>query len=196
MPTTPSSCVNIQGSLDWCPGTPAYSGILSRIYYITKADIVQWPTLPKAANGAVTSPVYSGDFTLAADKKWKYIDVLPDKCQLTSEAQGEAPSQTQLNKLTAVHPGIGVQATAAAAYLNNKDNVFLVADKTGRYRVVGSPNWTVKTSVAQDLGQGPSGTTSTTISVEATDECPAPFYGGTIDTDAGEVTGTTPEALV
>lgn len=66
------------------------------------------------------------------------------KSQLTSEAQGELPSQTQLNKLTAVHPGVGAEASAAAAYLNNNDNVFLVEDMKGKYRVVGSEAWTTK----------------------------------------------------
>ena len=113
---------------------------------------------------------------LKADAKWKYIDILPEKSQLTSEAQGELPSQTQLNKLTAVHPGVGEEASAASAYLNNNDNVFLVENMKGKFRVVGSEAWTTKTTVAQDLGQGATGTTSTTISVEATDECPAPFY--------------------
>lgn len=117
----------------------------------------------------------------------KYIDILPEKSQLTSEAQGELPSQTQLNKLTAVHPGVGAEASAAAAYLNNNDNVFLVEDMKGKYRVVGSEAWTTKTTVAQDLGQGATGTTSTTIAVEATDECPAPFYEGTITTEEGDI---------
>ena len=124
---------------------------------------------------------------LRADTKWKFIDIIADKSQLTSEAQGEYPSQTQLNKLVAVHPGVDDEASAAAAYLNNNDNVFLVEDMRGAIRVVGSDKWPTKTTVAQDLGQGATGSTSTTINVEATDECPAPFYAGTIDTDEGSI---------
>jgi hypothetical protein len=139
------------------------------------------------ANGRLTSASYAGDFVLRADAKWKFIDILPDKSQLTSEAQGEYPSQTQLNKLTAVHPGVDEAASAASAYLNNNDNVFLVEDMRGAIRVVGSDKWPTKTTVSQDLGQGATGTTSTTISVEATDECPAPFYAGAIDTDDGTI---------
>ena len=59
----------------------------------------------------------------------------------------------------------------------------------GKYRVVGSDKWLTKTTVAQDLGQGPTGTTSTTINVEATDECPAPFYEGEIVTEDGTING-------
>jgi hypothetical protein len=131
--------------------------------------------------------VLSGDFELKADAKWQYIDILPDKSQLTSEAQGELPSQTQLNKLTAVHPGVGEEASAAAAYINNNDNVFVVQDMKDKYRVVGSEKWLTKSTVAQDLGQGATGTTSTTINAEATDEVPAPFYVGTLATEDGDI---------
>jgi hypothetical protein len=47
--------------------------------------------------------------------------------------------------------------------------------------------WNTKTTVAQDLGQGATGTTSTTINAEATDVVPAPFYEGTIETEDGTI---------
>ena len=183
-----ANCSSIQKSLAWCQGRPELPGVKRRIYYISKYDIVKWPTLQHDANGRLTSAAYTGDFTLRADVKWKFIDIIADKSQLTSEAQGEYPSQTQLNKLVAVHPGVEAEATAAAAYLNNNDNVFLVEDMRGAFRVVGSEKWPTKTTVTQDLGQGVTGITSTTINVEATDECPAPFYSGKIPTDDGTIT--------
>ena len=146
---------------------------------------MSWPTMTHDPIGRLTNAAYRGNFELVADASWKYIDILPDKSQLTSEAQGEYPSQTQLNKLTAVHPGVGVEASALAAYVNNCDCVYLVETVRGKYRVVGSEKWQVKSTVAQDLGQGATGTTSTTINVEATDECPAPFYEGKIETEDG-----------
>ena len=182
-----ADCSSIQRSLAWCQGKPELPGVKRRVYYISKYDILQWPELQHDANGRLQSAAYSGDFVLRADTKWKFIDIIADKSQLTSEAQGEYPSQTQLNKLVAVHPGVDDEASAAAAYLNNNDNVFLVEDMRGAIRVVGSDKWPTKTTVAQDLGQGATGATSTTINVEATDECPAPFYAGTIDTDEGSI---------
>ena len=65
--------------------------------------------------------------------------------------------------------------------------MFLVEDMKGNWRVVGCDKWQTKATVAQDLGQGPTGTTSTTISVEATDEVPAPFYRGSIETEDGDI---------
>jgi len=181
-------CSSVQKSLAWCQGKPELPGVKRRIYYISKYDVLQWPKLQHDSNGRLKSASYVGDFVLRADVKWKYIDIISDKSQLTSEAQGEYPSQTQLNKLVAVHPGVEEEASAAAAYLNNNDNVFLVEDMRGAVRVVGSDKWPTKTTVAQDLGQGATGTTSTTINAEATDECPAPFYTGKIETDDGTIT--------
>ena len=180
-------CTSIQKSLGWCQGTPELPGVKRRIYFIAKSFILGFPQLPRDELGRSTSAVLVGDFVLMADATWKYIDILPDKSQLTSEAQGELPSQTQLNKLVAVHPGVGKEASAAAAYINNTDNVFVVEDMKGNYRVLGNDKWTTKATVAQDLGQGATGTTSTTINVEATDEVPAPFYVGKLDTEDGEI---------
>lgn len=183
------TCLNLQKSFGWCEGTPVLPGIRRRLYYIAKSFIVKWPTLAKDANGRTTTAEYEGNFTLAADATWKYIDVLPSKSQVQSEAQGEKPSQTQLNTLTAVHPGVGAEATAAAAYMNNCDNVFLVQDMTGKFRVVGCEMYDTDTTVAQDLGQGATGTASTTITCKATDVVPAPFYPGEIVTEDGVVMG-------
>lgn len=183
----PINCTPLQKSLEWCMGTPELPGIRKRIYYIAKSQIAKWPPYNRDENRRAKTAALTGNFTLVADAKWQYIDILADKSQLTSEAQGEIPSQTQLNKLTAVHPGVGPEATAAACYLNNSDNVFIVEDTKGFYRVVGSEKWITKTTVAQDNGQGPTGSTSTTISVEATDEVPAPFYMGTIVTEDGTI---------
>ena len=180
-------CTSIQKSLGWCQGTPELPGVKGRVYFLAESFILGYPQLPRDELGRATSAILAGDYTLAADSKWKYIDILPDKSQLTSEAQGELPSQTQLNKLVAVHPGVGQDASAAAAYINNTDNVFIVEDMKGNYRVLGNDKWTTKATVAQDLGQGATGTTSTTINVEATDEVPAPFYVGKLDTEDGEI---------
>ena len=180
-------CSTIQQSLAWCQGTPELPGIKRRIYYISKDQIVSWPVLTYDSLGRLTSAAYSGSFVLAADATWKFIDILPDKSQLTSDPQGEFPSQTQLNKLVAVHPSVGLEASALSAYVNNNDCVYLVETVRGQFRVVGSDKWQVKSTVAQDLGQGATGTTSTTLNVEATDECPAPFYYGEIVTEDGVI---------
>ena len=70
-------------------GTPELPGIRKRIYYISKDQIAEWPTyIRDITNRRMKKAAYSGDFVLVADAKWKYIDVLPEKSQLTSEPQG------------------------------------------------------------------------------------------------------------
>ena len=184
------NCSPLQKSLAWCMGTPELPGIRKRIYYISKDQIAQWPTyIRDYYNRRAKKAAYRGNFVLVADAKWKYIDIIPEKSQLTSEPQGELPSQTQLNKLVTVFPGVSPEASAAACYLNNSDNVFLVEDMKGFFRVVGCRKWFTKTTVSQDNGQGPTGNTSTTINVEAPDEVPSPFYMGIIETEDGDVQG-------
>ncbi len=169
-------CSTIQKSLAWCQGKPQFAGIRRRLYFTARANIVIWPKLPKDSNGRVTSAIYQGQFVLEADKEWFYIDILPDKSQLTSEPQGEYPSQTQLNKLVAVHPGIEADASAAAAWFNNNETVFIIEDLAGNARVVGNKDYPIKVTVTQDVGQGITGSANTTITVEASDDVPAPFY--------------------
>ena len=94
----PQNCTPFQKSLAWCMGIPELPGIRRRIYYISKDQIAKWPPFNRDDNYRAKTAVLTGNFTLVADAKWKYIDILPDKSQLTSEAQGELPCQTQLNK--------------------------------------------------------------------------------------------------
>ncbi|MBR0262785.1 MAG: hypothetical protein IJQ60_02760 [Prevotella sp.] len=199
MPTNNNSCFTpLQRSLAWCQGQPVMPGIRRRLYYTSKQNVVQWPAYSADSGGRYAFATTTGNFTLKADTYWHFIDILAEKSTLTSDAQGEAPSQTQLNKLTAVHPGVGQEASAVACYLNNSDNVFLVQDMSGLWRIVGSRFYETKTTVAQDNGQGATGTASTTINVEATDICPSPFYQGTIVTEDGELSlagGDTPTAV-
>ena len=188
-----ASCDILQKSLDWCMGTPELPGIKRKIYFVSKGLIANYPTLATDSNGRPTTSTYTGNFTLVADATWKFIIVLADQSTLTSEPQGDVPSQTQLNKLVAVHPGVGAEAAEAAAYLNNGDNIFIVEDMKGKFRVVGSERWMTKTTVAQDNGQGATGTTSTTIEAEATDVIPAPFYTGTLEIEEGTLDCSTGE---
>ena len=179
-----ATCPNLQQSIGWCQGAPEYPGIRGRVYFVSKGNIVKYPTLTRDSLKRATSASLTGSFELAAGETWKYIDINVEKSKLTSEAQGEAPSQTQLNKLELVHNGVGDQASAASVYLNNNDNVYVVQDMAGRFRVVGNERWQSKTSVAQDNGQGTT-PAATTINVEVTDELPAPFYTGTLEIEDG-----------
>lgn len=174
------NCYEIQSSLDWCMGRPELPGIKSKVYFVPKSNIKRWPMLEQLIGGRHHSAEYEGSFEFGYNSTFRYITVLGEKSQLTSEPQGEYPNQTQLNKLTIVYPGTNEEATMLAAYFNNSDCVFIVTDMNGRMRVVGSKDIPTKVTVSQDLGQGPTGTASTTINIEATDFVESPFYDGEV----------------
>lgn len=186
------SCDAILESLDWCYGMPALSGMMSRLYVIPAAWLVKRPKYVLDKYGRPTSAVLTGSFETAADKKWQYIDIDPQRSHFTSEPQGEVPSQTQLNKLDALHPGVDERATIVASMLNNNNVVGIFQDMQGRARVLGSERYIPKWTHNQDGGEGNAGTTSTTIHCEVTDLTDAPFYVGEIETVDGTVTFSLP----
>lgn len=181
-----NNCPSLQKSLAWCEGMPSHPGIRRRVYFVNKNLIVAYPKLPRDEFGRPTSAILEGNFELQADAYWQYLDVNIDKSTVTSEPQGEAPSQTQLNKATFFHNGIDEEATAAAGWLNNSDNVYIYEDMPGKFRVLGNDRYRTKTTVNQDQGQG-TNAAGTTIQVEVTDEVAPPFYYGTIETEDGTV---------
>lgn len=174
------NCKKIQKSLDWCLGTPELPGIRNRIFYIEKKYIMKWPELMRDDNGNISGNSYVGSFVIAPDSAFHYITILGEKSQLTSEAQGEQPNQTQLNKLVGVLPYTDDRATMLAAYLNNTDCIFIAEDMAGHYRVIGSPYYHTKATVTLNIGQNGGETGSTTMNIEAPDIVTSPFYNGEI----------------
>ena len=183
------TCDPIQQSLGWCEGKPQYAGIRRRIYFTNRHNVVEYPVVPVDENGhPLPDGVLSGVFKLREGALFNHIDHLPDKAQTTSESQGEYPSQSSHDKVVAIHPGIGAEASGAAAYLHNTDNVYIIEDFDGRARVIGiEPMWKTKASVAMDFGQGAAGTAATTITIEGDNRIPFPEYRGTITTEEGEI---------
>ncbi len=187
---------SLYGSLEFCQGTTVLPGLRKRVYFIPKANIVKYPKLPELSAestdmGALAT--YSGDFTLAADSKWKCIDVLTGDSDVSSESQGDAPSKTFLNKCTLKHAGCDEEATGFCRMANCDDIVYLVQQRNGKYRVVGNEMFETHTKPAQTSGAKETDTSGTTISVEVSDVCPAPFYVGKIVTDDGDIDASTGE---
>lgn len=179
-------------SLNWCSGKPVFPGIRGKAYFIPKGSIVKWPTLPTeiAEGGSLKDlAVYKGDFVLAADTKWHDLDIITKESPVTSEAQGELPCVTSLNKVTFKYPSVEEEATAFARQANNDDLVYLFQQKNGKFRVVGNEMFPTTTKVKQENGAAETDKAGTTIEVEVTDVCPAPFYVGKIETQAGDISG-------
>ena len=57
---------------------------------------------------------YKDDFGLAADSKWRSIDLVDTASNFTSASQGEDPSKTFLNSTTLKYAGTNEDATGFA----------------------------------------------------------------------------------
>lgn len=181
-PNTSPACSIIQESIEWCEAKAVKPGIRKRIWYTSKKNIAKWPDRDRDPWGRCKSASYENEssFVMATGGYWRHIDTYAAKSKATSDPQGEFPSQTQLNKLEVIIPGTGPDESSLCAYVNNTDSVFLVEDNHGRIRVYGSEDYETKSTVTQDLGEGPTGTAQTALSVEASDETLPPFYSGDI----------------
>jgi hypothetical protein len=180
---------SLYSSLNWCKGQTVLPGIKPAVYFIPKKDIVAWPTLPdlNSAKSMAELATYSGNFTLASDKTWLTLESLSTKSAVTTETQGEYPSVTALNKISLKFPGTDEEATGFCRQAMADDLVWLVQQRNGKYRVIGSEEFESTTKPSQALGEGNTGEAGTTIEVEATDVCPAPFYVGEIVTADGTI---------
>ena len=184
--------VDLYSSLDFCEGQTVLPGIRKKVYFQKKSNIVKWPELPELEDGKSMAELatYSGDFTLAADKKWLVVKNMDSKSDVNCETQGEKPSVTHMNKASIVHPGTEEEAAGFCRMAAADDLVFLVQQRNGKFRVLGSQEFETVVKPTTALGQGVTGTAGTTLEIEATDVCPAPFYPGKIETEDGDIKGS------
>ena len=188
-------CVSnkLYGSLAWCDGASTRPGIRRNVYYIPRRDIVKWPVLPALSGeqAMATAAVMIGDFTLAESKKWLRLDVLTTKSDVTSETQGEYPNFTSLNKATLFYGDTNEEATGFCRLAIQDDLIYLVQQQNGKFRVLGSEFYgNTETKVSQKQGQGITASDmGTTIEIQCSDECPAPYYPGKIETEDGDISG-------
>lgn len=195
---TDCTTTDMYESLKWCEGKTVLPGIRPKVYFIKKANIVKWPKLPDIgdAQSMKDLAIYVGNFVLAADKNWLTLNSLSTKSNVTSEVQGEKPSRTTLNKCSIKHPGTEEDAAGFCRQAMADDLVFLVQQRNGKFRVMGCEEFEADIKPSLALGEGVTGEAGTTIEIEATDVCPAPFYQGKIETADGDISGVDGSAWV
>lgn len=177
-------------SLVHCQGAPVLPGIRGKVYAVPVKQIATWPTLPAYATTDMKEIVtYTGNFTLEAEAKWQSIDLTLNKGSITWESQGEEPGQLILNKAVLTHPEIDEDAAAFASQANRDHLVYVVQQRDGKWRVLGSEAFGgCRTTISGGTGEGVTSTdVGTVLNVEADDAVVAPFYVGTLDTEDGEI---------
>ena len=179
---------NIYEDLKFCKGKTVLPGLRPKVYYIPKAQIVKFPTLPEVdAEGATMESIatYEGDFVLEADAVAKRIDILTPASNVTSASQGEKPSKTFLNSSTLKYAGNNAAAVGFARLANSDDFVYIAQQRDGKWRVIGNESFETNTNPSQDSGMAETDASGTTLEISVTDVCPAPFYVGKLKTSDG-----------
>ena len=185
-------------SLNWCPGASVLPGFRQRVYFIPFASITTFPQLKKMAEATKMKELATleGNFVLAADAKWRYIDCDSVKANGSFESQGEQGGKTLVDKITVVYPSMDAASSALAAQLVNERCIFLFQQRDGQFRMVGSEAFggaTVTPTGA--LGEGETGAVATTFEVSGTTSVPMPFYPGEIETEDGKISGADGSAI-
>ena len=184
---------DIYKSLEYCTGKMSMPGTRPRLYFIPKKHITSWPTLPMAdATEMGKVAVYDGNFTLAADKNFHYVDLVDGENEPKSEQVGSFGSMHFNNSLSAVVPGTEEEATGLATMLNNEDVVFIYIQRNGKARVIGNEMFRTNVKPSQNGGKGTSDSNNTTLEITVEDVAPAPFYPGDIVlSESVTISGTT-----
>lgn len=189
---------SIYESLNFCDGQTVLPGIKPKVYFLPKSKILSWPKLPQISEAEKMSDLakLKGSFVLEADCKWRTLKALTTKSNATSETQGEYPSVTALNKATLKYPGTDEEAAGFARQAMSDDLVYLIQQRSGKFRVLGSESFETTTKPSLAMGEGNTGEAGTTLEIEATDICFAPFYEGKIETEDGNISGVDGSAWV
>lgn len=186
-------------SLEFCKGQTVLPGIRQVVYFIPFDQIVTFPTLPDtAADDADMGKIatYEGNFVLAADAKFRKLDVLTTASNIKSDSQGEKPSKTFVNSSTLKHAGTGAKATGFCRMANSDNLIYVVQQRDGQFRVLGNEKFESNTNPSQDSGMNVTDASGTTLEVTVTDVCPAPFYVGKLLTEDGEIDCKTGKLVV
>lgn len=189
MPEVKNKCdafASLYASIPYCNGQVSLPGCRARVYFAPKRDIVKWPKLKMAdATDMKSVAVYEGNFVFAADKCWKYIDLIDGENDPKSEQVGAFGSYHFNNTANLAIPGTEEEATGFITLINNEPSVFLLQQRNGKARVFGSEAYNPQIKPSQTWGKGSSDSNNTGIEITAEDMAPAPFYPGDIVCEGG-----------
>lgn len=180
---------SVYESVEACPGQRVQPGIRRRIYYIEKTKIVAWPTLPSPSDDNVKMEdlaKYTGDFTLAENATFKFLDLKDEASNVTFEPVGEDPSKLFNNQANAIVAGQPDAIKGFSREALNEDLVYVYQQRDGKFCVLGNEAYKCHTSPSGDTGAEVTAATTTTFAIQVYDECPVPTYVGKLHLSAEE----------
>ena len=182
-----SNCntASVYDSIESCPGQRSLPGIRRRLYYINKADIAAFPTLPAPSAENITMPglaAYTGDFTLQSDKYFQFIDLKDEASNVTFETVGEDGSKLVNNQANAIVTGMGDEVKGFCRQALNDDLIYVYQNRDGKFCVIGNEAFTCHTTPTGDTGTEPTGAITTTLAIQCYDEAPVPTFKGKLYT--------------
>ena len=180
---------SVYESVEACPGQRIMSGVRRRIYYIEKTKIVEWPTLPSPSDQNVKMEdlaKYTGDFTLAENATFKFLDLKDEASNVTFEPVGEDPSKLFNNQANAIVAGQPDAIKGFSREAVNEDLVYVYQQRDGKFCVLGNEAFKCHTSPSGDTGAEVTAATTTTFAIQVYDECPVPTYVGKLHLSAEE----------
>lgn len=183
------STKSIYESVEACPGQRNLPGVRRRLYYIPKAEIAAWPTLPNVDTANVQMKdlaAYTGDFTLQGEKYFKFIDLKDEASNVTFEPVGEDGSKLYNNQANAIVSGMPDEIKGLARQALNDDLVYVYQQRDGKFCVLGNEMFKTHTSPSGDTAAEATGAVTTTFAIQVYDECPVPTYKGKLMLSATE----------
>lgn len=175
-------------SIEACPGKKNLPGIRRRLYYKNKAAIATFPKLPEVGGEEVTDMAMlarlQGDFVLAADEYWQFIDLKDEASNVTYETVGEDESRLFNNQANAIVSGQDDEVKGFARQALNDDIVYVYQDRAGKFCTLGNDMFKCHTSPSGDTAAEATGAVTSTFAIQCYDECPVPTYTGKLQISA------------
>jgi hypothetical protein len=115
---------------------------ITKVYFALPEDIATFPVLDTPDTvGATFSTLVTlpGAIVMAVGKKFQEIYCTLEEGELKSTFAGNRDGKGKENMLEISFPGNDADYLGFEAYAANRDFVFLVKEKNGKYRVLGSP---------------------------------------------------------
>jgi len=169
--------------IDYVSGQDNTGGLTQTFYFAKAEDIDSWPTIATKSTATDYDELmkYQGDFTMKAGKRFYKGYLTWGTGELKWDAQGGMDGKSFKQSLEISRPGCDEKALAFLDMVKNANLVFIVLDKDGNYRVLGSEFLAAKLeSSAGTTGKTGEDSKADVMTFVSELASPPRFYDGTI----------------